>query len=199
MSRGESQDKPDNKVHIALLSLYRCGSANERVHLEDVAIECYRQMPSEFSWTRYPEFPDHESTRRELSRAKDRKLAAADRSGKWWMLTAEGVKSIKARMEQCALLASKQRLPSSRQDRQKALNDISKHPAFERFARTATRTQIERYELAEILRCPVDSSDRTFVERFAAVKSRASDADRDDILEFLRFCERKFPDLLSGA
>ena len=71
MSEADSVSNTDLVVYaIALL-----GGDSEFVHTEDIAVKCHELRPTSFSWTKYPEYPDLEVTRRALITVRSEKSA----------------------------------------------------------------------------------------------------------------------------
>ena len=69
------KEEPDklSDIDIALYALYLLGGWQKRVHTEDIALRCYKLVPSKFSWVKYPQYPDPAPTRFALGDAKKKK------------------------------------------------------------------------------------------------------------------------------
>ena len=203
-----------SNVDIALYSLYRLGGAEHSVHTEDIALECFKLAPSRFSWKKYPQYPESEPAREalfdarrerggELVRRIDRDVRNPTRrldSRMEWMLTPAGVDYVKARLrrleESVAGMPTQQ---TARQETQRFLNELERHPAFRKFISTGNCETVEPHEFTDFLRCTLDSSSGKIRERLETLKTRAYDGQRGGLLNFLEGCERHFRELVHGG
>ena len=203
-----------SNIDIALFSLYRLGGAEHSVHTEDIALECFRVAPSRFSWKKYPEYPESEPARSALFDARKEKagrlVKRVDRdirepgrrldSRMEWILTAAGIDYVKARLEKLDKLVSDGlKEQTARQEAQRFLNELERHPAFRKFISTGNCETVEPHEFTDFLRCTLDSSSGKIRERLETLKTRAYDGQRGGLLNFLEGCERRFRELVHGG
>lgn len=187
-----------SNMDIAVYVLYQLGGAEDYVHTEDVALECFRLFPSKFSWDKYPKYPDAEPARSGLfdaSKAKYGRLTTGNKPA-GWLLTPPGVnraRELGPRIEE--LLAGGVRVRSVRQQEDRLLNALEKHPALQKFEETGTCEGIAAHEVASFLQCSLDSGAETFSRRADRVRSRAYDKGRTVVVAFIEACEREFPTL----
>lgn len=186
---------------IAIYALYRLGGAEERVGTEKVAMECYRLAPDRFSWKLYPEYPDSEPGRSALfdaQKAENGRLVRGSKP-KGWMLTPAGIDRIRMLLPQLERIGvGEAQETSDRQLIQRYMNELEKHHAYQEFLRTGDCEAVKEYEFTDFLRCGVDSGPRVIRDRLESVKTRAYDAGRNGILEFLELCEKRFADMLAS-
>ncbi len=48
-----------SNIDIALYALHLLGGQDHRVHTEDVALKCFELAPTQFSWVKYPNYPEY--------------------------------------------------------------------------------------------------------------------------------------------
>jgi len=198
---------------IAVYALYVLGGVSHKIHTEDVALQCYGLAPDAFSWIRHSEYPDKEVTRSSLVDARKDKYGSLvkGRSGRGkgqtnktsshampdgWQLTQNGIDWIKENNDRLVAQLEVRIDKSTRQETLKHLNRIKKHKLFLDFIQMGESFVPDIGELADMLRCRVDASDRVWSTRFMTFKNEAKLVDQQEILKFLTQCESLMPNLL---
>ena len=196
-----------SNVEIAVYALYQKGGASRPVHTEDIALKAFELAPHSFSWIKYPQHPDKEVTRNALKDARKEKHGrlVTGRSGRGkghpsrtgsgrradgWHLTEAGVKWV---MTHEARLGRELQQASHRVHRQEILakvGQIRNHALFQEYLAKPAGFLPTLGGLGELLRCRVDAEPPIWRRRFESLRNLAVQVDQQDLLEFIRVCER---------
>jgi len=183
---------PSN-VSVAVYALALLGGKLRFVHTEDIALKCFELLPDRFSWRKYPQYPDAEPARSALFDAAKEKhgcLVTGDNRAKGWRLTENGVQYANGVAAQIEKLVGK-RGRRANVDR-RGFGDVENHRGYAGYLESRRVDSLEFHELATMLRCPVDAPAVLLRERLESLSRRASDAGRQDIVDFLRAAARKY-------
>jgi len=154
---------------IAVIALDNLGGGSKRVHTEDIARECYRLAPAQFSWRKYPDLPDCDTARVGLSDAHKQKNGAlvsitgpSQREG-LWMLTAAGIAWLCGNEDRLrnalgakVLAASTHR--DARQYARRPLHHVIRHPAFAQFKSESSCSNLDEAAFVDSLNCTLIES-----------------------------------------
>jgi hypothetical protein len=198
-----TQHRRATNIEVALVALYNLGGGEKRVHTEDVALECYRLAPGQFSWRKYPKYPDCDIARVYLSEARKKKRGIlvsfsgpSEREG-LWMLTAAGLQWVRSRANVLGrALTLAQTQPSSRQYAQRGLNEVMSHRAFQIHEREGSCATVEEADFVDSLKCTLNSSPRALRARIDKLRAQAQAHDCSAVIGYLDECERRFARLL---
>lgn len=205
-----ANEAPIRNWEIVMLALYRKGAEAHRVHTEDVAVQCHELAPDAFSWFKYPKYPDKEVVRKDLTRLRDgqygatlvrgraglpRKKEGGTASTDGWQLTDEGVTWLLENRDRLHERLGQRSVKVNRQKDLKSLDRVRRHPLFARFQENRNTFAPTLGELAEMLRCRVDSDDRIWSSRFESLRNQARLTGQTAILEFLELSEAIQPKL----
>lgn len=186
-------------IDIAIYALHRLGGGERRVHTEKVAYECYQLAPDRFSWELYPEYPAREPGRSALFDARKAKNGAlvSGSKVKGWMLTPAGIDRIRLLLPELErLTAGDVQEASHRQKVQAYFQELETHPAFQRYLVERSCDAIKAYEFTDFLKCTLDSGPEVIKDRIETARTRAHQAGKNAILDFLAACEERFVDLV---
>jgi len=193
---------------IVVYALYLLGGWQKRVHTEDVAIKCYKLAPPKFSWVKYPQYPDLAPARFALEAAKkpqygalvkgesERKRTVKSVGG--WMLTAEGIKWIKANRPRIEQYLGKHKPTGDRLPTHRKLKQLVNSVAFKKFRNYGEETEISHSEFAESLVCTVNTRAEVLNARLDQLYSIAEELRKQEIKNYVNFCRSKFALLLGG-
>jgi hypothetical protein len=182
-------------VDIAIYALYRLGGAERPIHTEKVAHECHELAPDRFSWELYPQYPAREPGRSALFDARKPKYGALVSGSKveGWRLTPAGIDRIRVLQPELEKLAAGDvEDVSDRQKVQAYFRELETHPAFQRYLSEKSCEGIKPYEFTDFLRCTLDSGPEIIKDRIETTRTRAHEAGRSAVLDFLAACEERF-------
>jgi hypothetical protein len=198
-------DKLSDK-DIVLYALYLLGGCQKRVHTEDIALKCYQVAPSKFSWVKYPKYPDLAPARFALEAAKKPKYGAlvkgeserkrTVKSVGGWILTSEGVKWIKVNKPRIEQYLGKHRPTGDRIAADRKLKEFLKSTAFKKFIDYGEEAEISHAEFAESLICTVNTRAEVLKARLEQLHSIAEELRKEEVKNYVNFCQRKFSLLL---
>lgn len=202
---GQMETPPSN-VDMVVAALYFCGGATTKVHTEDIALEAFRLAPAQFSWRKYPKYPDKDIVRVALTdAAKDEKgRLVKGRSGRsatgkeedGWQLTPAGAKwaAAKAEVIRDALGAGSGR--SAHRDVDRMCQDVRRSDLFRRWQEGSLRTATH-YDFTDFLGCSPDALPATIIRRFERVSTAAHAARNEEVIGFLEACRTRFASLFA--
>lgn len=195
-----------------MLALQMEGGALHRVHTEDVTLRCFKLAPDAFSWLKQRNYPDKEVVRKDLIRLRDgqfggvfvrgragltRKEEDGPASTDGWQLTQEGVQWLLDNQERVQNHMGQRLVKTTRQEDLRSLQRVIRHELFARYQENSNTFAPTLGELAEMLRCRVDSDDAVWSSRFASLRNQARLTGQTAIAEFLARCEALRPNLSS--
>lgn len=181
-----------SNVILALATLDGLGGATKFVDIEQVAEEAYKVAPDRFGW-RTKKYPSWERVRTAFVHANQNEqkrgaqpLVMSNTDGSAWKLTAEGVSFVRENAHKAEAATGRKRAavsPASPSGRR--VREIRKHPTFQKFMHGAAVADIERYELADMLICPPDSSASFVKRKVDSALAAARDVEDKDVARFL--------------
>ena len=205
MSEGDSVKNTDLVVYaIALL-----GGDSAFVHTEDVAVKCHELRPASFSWTKYPEYPDLEVTRRALISVRSEKfgclvngrsgrgqglsgLTGRDRVSDGWRLTRDGMKWLRKEETRIVAALDSKGLDDRRQKVLKQLGRVFAHPTWQSFGADQHAFNPSIGLLAELMRVRVDAPVDVWVSRFEELEGKAILIDNPTLQDFVMRCRSSY-------
>jgi hypothetical protein len=179
---------------LFLYALYQLGGAGKYIDVEDVFMEMWRLAPARFSWRKYQQ-PNYKITSKaivDIDQRGDGDLLLGDGNSR--QLSARGVDWIEQRLKQFERIASGEgsAAPEHRPS-QRLVVELSKSPVVQAFLDGAD-VELERGEVAMLLRCAPDAPRDVWRERLETLCSAARDADRRELLRFFDHLEKTKPD-----
>lgn len=195
----DSAQIPNRK--LVVIALYEAGGVHGKVHTEDIAIKAHEMFPDSFSWTKYPDRVDKDIVRvalveaarlvngpmvegrsgRGRGHAKGRSLP---RETDGWTLTETGIIFAKGSID--AIVGARRRSApkSHRQEQQRVLGRIRKHPLYLRFKAKGADAELPLGDMADLLRCRVDAEKPVWSKRIDRIRATAQDASDQAIVAF---------------
>jgi hypothetical protein len=179
---------------LLLYAMYRLGGAGKYVDVEDVFMEMWRLAPARFSWRKYrqPNYKIMSQAIADLTRREegsDLLLGAGDTR----QLSAQGVRYVESRIELLQRFATgEEKAPPDRRPSQRVIAELAKQPLVREHLR-GEGVDLNRDEMAELLRCAPDSPRSVWRERLETLRAAAADGDRPELTEFLDQIERANP------
>lgn len=187
-------------VEVLTFSVADLGGVESPIHLEHVASRAFQLMPGAFRWDldQFSGFIDKDKVRASLTDAEKPthgslvrsvgvKKPGQSKKTDYWRLTSAGsdwVAKNGARVAD-ALEAPRPGLKKGRaRDLRKQLHDSA---LYKHFAREGT-IEYSPFDLADLLECSPDASNRLVAERFDALRSNAHFLGDDELDGFLGLC-----------
>lgn len=193
-------------IEIILYALYIKGGKTEKIHTEDIALECFKLSPFRFSWIKYPKYPSLEAIRRPLigARLKERGSLVSGRHGKTkenqtsdgWIFTPNGISWIeknKARIE--SLLGSKQK-SLKRTNIDKQIFEFKNTIAFKKFLKDKNCKNILPYEFTDFLNASLDTPSSILRDRVDKIRAIVATAKEKEVIKFINEAEKYYSNLL---
>jgi len=178
-----------SNVLIALQALDDLGGAAGFVDIEEVTLRAYELAPDRFGWRTKP-YPSWERVRTAFVHANQQArrrgqgiLVISNKSGDAWRLTAQGLQSSRAapRSSIKTTVARGKRTGRS----VSRVRELRRHALFKRFSLGTPASDFARYELADLLLCPPDSTLDVVVRKLDAAQAAARDVSDAEVGQFL--------------
>jgi predicted CopG family antitoxin len=182
---------------ITIYALYLLGGWQNRIHTEDIALECFKLAPSLFSWIKYPQYPDIQPVRFALEKTGLLIKGESERSKKkesigGWMLTDEGLEWIKNNKLRIEAQLGKSRPTGYRAAADRKLKTLIDSDAYKKFLKLREKADISFPEFAESLICTVNTSKKDINNRLDLLNSIAHKNNKEEIKDFINYCKGKF-------
>jgi hypothetical protein len=194
---------------LVVYALYLLGGDTGRVHTEDVALKCFELFPAAFSWVKYPQYPDKDIVRVALTDARKEQYGALvdGRTGQkrglsaktlrepvddGWALTSHGIEWIQDNLSWLQRTVGIAHVKEHRQKVLRQLKRIREHRLFVQYLDSPGRFFPMVGQIADLLRCRVDAEVDIWQERFGKIRRQAESSDQQDVLDFIRKCERAY-------
>jgi len=185
---------------VAVYALYLLGGWQKRVHTEDIAVKCYELAPSQFSWVRYPEYPDPSTARYALEKAAGLVKGESERTGKkrvgGWMLSADGVRWLRANRARIEKSLAGRTPSGDRSSAERKLKELLHSTAFQKFVGHGDQAEISHAEFAESLVCTVNTGPEVLNDRLEQLYSVAEEWEIAEVRDFVDFSRRRFASVL---
>jgi hypothetical protein len=184
---------------LFLYALYRLGGAGKYIDVEDVFMEMWRLAPARFSWRKYQQ-PNYKITSKaivDIDQRGDGNLLLG--TGDSRQLSAQGVEWTERRLKQFERIASGDDTAApERRPSQRVAVELAKARPVQKFL-AGEEVQLERNDVAVLLRCAPDAPRGVWRERLETLRSAARDADRSELLRFLDHLEQTEPEWFGRA
>ena len=182
---------------IFIWSLSQLGGSSGFVDVEDVFIACFELAPSRFSWRTRQDLPDTKKCSKALRDAEARRplLLLKTRDGLKRQLTVEGQQWVarnEPRMIDALHSGRAVEEPASR-PRARMLAEVERSDPFQTWLHSGV-TPIEKWQVAELLRCSPDSDWRIWADRLEMLRAKANGAKRDRVLAFVEAISAAHPE-----
>jgi hypothetical protein len=186
-----------SNAEIVLWALDQLGGAAEFVDIETVFLKCFELAPQRFSWRTRPELPDFKKCAKALQEAEARRPNPLVKTGDTFgrQLSVDGQKWIEAnRSRLIARLKSGEKVPEpKRRPRSRMLAEADRSDVFAAWSAEGT-LPMEKWRMAEFLRCSPDSDTSIWRNRLETLRSAANAADHELLLKFLDAVAAAKPD-----
>ncbi len=191
-------------MDIVLYVLHHLGGWQKRVHTEDIALKCYELAPSKFSWIKHQKYPDLSAAYYALLNAKKPEYGALVRGESektrtsigGWMLTADGIRWIRANRERIEKYLGKHRPTGNRLPADRKLKELLRSTAFKKFKTYGEQAEISHAEFAESLVCTVNTRSEVLNDRLEQLCSIAENLEKEEVKNYVNLCRKKFASLL---
>lgn len=186
---------------IILYALEILGGAEKPVHMDDIAVSCYKLAPNRFAMKKYPEYPDMESVRKRLSD----KTQGMMRRAQWvvgsmkngWMLTPAGVNALRSNSSLLIDLKGGEPHPNEAQHERRHLyrkvQKVMSHVAYRKFM--TEHEEPADFELLESVGCNLNTSSSVLATKLNALRmlsQEISESDiHDELTRYLNYCEER--------
>jgi hypothetical protein len=174
--------------NVFLWALHELGGSDDFVDIEQVFWRCFELAPQRLSWRTRPDLPDFKKCAKALQEAEARRPPLLVKTGDTFgrQLSVHGQKWINANARRLrAQLKSGQVVQEpKRRPRSRMLAEAEQASAFAEW-RVEPAAPIEKWKMAELLRCSPDSDVAVWRNRLATLRAAANAADRRDLLKFL--------------
>lgn len=196
-----------SNIDIIIYALYILGGDAQKIHSEDIALECFKLSPSRFSWIKHTKYPSLESVRRPLisARSQEGGILVSGRHGKTkenqvadgWILTPNGINWIKNNFTKIELFLGNKQTIKKRTEVGKKIYELKNSTAFKKYFKNGDCKSILPYEFTNFLNANLDSPSSILRDRLDMVRATAATAKEEKILDFINNAEKYFTKLIN--
>ena len=186
----------DRLVIYAIIELEKLGI---ELSLENIIVGAFKLFPKKFSLVGYPEFPDATRVEKSLWRCKgNKKQWIAGKTPHGYLIT-DRTRSIAIQTEnQLSNSAVRtQKTPSRMRRKESILKEVVSSPAYEKYM-TGHGESISEADFCYLLQGTLDSSQGTLKGNLVSLKKFIEELEREDVLKFLNWLEKRFETFLSN-
>ena len=192
-----------NNADLLVWATFILGGHEQWVDVEEMYLKAFELAPARLSWRTRSDIPDYKKCAKALQELEDAKrsehLGLLAKQGSYLRkLTDDGYRWCKTYQTTLSKLYSGGFVPSAvTQEAGRAIRDLEKAEVFHRFQQLG-RLDCDLWELAEVMRCMVDSSLVVWAARLDSIAIAATANGRQDILEFVE-ASRTYVENESGS
>jgi hypothetical protein len=179
---------------IFVVALARAGGDREMVDVEAAFVVAHQLAPDRFSWRTRKDMPEYKKLSKALrdADANAAQLMTRTSDGQKRQLTAQGLAWIERNSQRLGGLGNASTPPGMAKSSYGAslLSRVSKSDEFLGWKRKEVRP-MERWRIAELLKCSPDSPAETWQSRLEQTGAAAHAAGMKDVLEFVEVLKGK--------
>lgn len=200
------QKKELTNMDIVLYVLYKLGGTTRKIFTEDITLECFRIVPSRFSWIIHPQYPDLEPVRKALFEARSSRHhnLVYGRHGKTnenqvsdgWLFSPSGIQWIKQNKDGIQSVLGLNKVKKLRTNIDKLIFSIKNSSAFRKFEKDNNCENILPYEFTDFLNASLDTPHSVLRDRLERIRTTAASAQENNIITFTESAEKYFSELL---
>jgi hypothetical protein len=187
-----------NNSDLLVWACYQCGGFDRWIDVEEVYLKAFELAPKRLAWRTREDLPDYKKCAKALQELEDPKrsdhLGLVGKQTQYLRkLTPAGKEWCEKYRDALAALYGGGSVPASpTQDPSRLIRHVESTAAFGHFKRTGN-VGCELWQIAETLRCLVDSSQTVWMARIDAVASAAERTARSDAREFAQQLRQMLP------
>ena len=184
-----------NNADLLVWATFILGGHERWVDVEEMYLKAFELAPARLSWRTRSDIPDYKKCAKALQELEDAKrsehLGLLAKQGSYLRkLTDDGYRWCETYQTTLSKLYSGGFVPSAvTQEAGRAIRDLEKTEVFHRFQQLG-RLECDLWELAEVMRCMVDSSLVVWAARLDSIAIAATANARQDILQFVEASRR---------
>lgn len=168
---------------------------------ENIVAKCFELFPEKFSLIGYPQWPDAARVNKSWLRCRTdfKYIKGSVKSG--FTLTSKGLEIIEYVQRRLKRPVSEKIIVSQKKAKERTkeeqfINELEQSAVFKRYLDEHEQVKISHFEFCDMLYCTLESAPKTLKENIEKLKGYAQKLNRDEVLKFLQFSEKKFPHLL---
>jgi len=187
---------------LAVFALFSVVKKKLDPTFENLVVECYVLFPERFGLSGYTKkYPDSAQVEKSWLRCRtDKNLITGDRA-RGFELTARGLEVVQKTQKRLGnKTIDTKELLSIKGDRRtktgRLVKQLENNKSFKEFKRNGRATEISDYEFCDLIYSTLDALPEGRKKNLQQLKNTVADYNRNDMLDFLNFCETRFAHLL---
>jgi len=188
---------------LVMYAVYVLAETKNEINAEEIVAACFLLFPARFHLRGYSQWPDSTVVNKRWLDCRDRGYITGSTAG-GFSITPKGLEVA----ETTASVMSGKRRHFSRRTPSKLtaeartragrfIRSLEASDAYKQFQREAETANISEFDFRSMLLCTMESSAATLNSNLEQFKQHASLYERQDFVDFLEFCRRKFASVLS--
>lgn len=187
---------------LLIFALYSVTQKGLDGTFENLVVECYTLFPERFGLPGYLEkYPDSAQVEKSWLRCRTDKNLITGNKAHGFELTARGFEIVQQTQRKLGGKSfDTKKLLGIKGDRRTKMGRLVKqletNRAFNEFLKNGSDISISDYEFCDLIYSTLDTLPETRRKNLQQLKDAVQDYNRNDMLDFLKFCEVKFSHLL---
>jgi len=187
---------------LLIFALYSVIQKNLDSNFENLVVECYTLFPQRFGLPGYIEkYPDSAQVEKSWLRCRTDKGLITGNKAQGFELTARGFETVQKTQKRLGgKTINTKKLLEIKGDRRtktgRLVKQLENNKEFKEYVKNGTNATISDYEFCDLIYSTLDTLPETRRKNLQQLKDAIQDYNRDDLLDFLKFCEIKFTHLL---
>lgn len=182
---------------LVTYAVYFLSQSRKEMSAEDIVVACFLLFPKRFALRGYPQWPDATVVNKRWIDCRKRGFISGS-TARGFSLTPDGLKVA----EKVSLILGGQRpahrVPTEMRTRAgRFVRELEKSDAFKSFRQLGQQAEISEFDFRSMLLCTMESSPLTLQRNLEQFRQHAALYERNDLLDLLKYCERRFASILS--
>jgi hypothetical protein len=184
---------------LVIYSVHYLHSQEIEITTEDIVATCFLLFPRRFSLRGYPQWPDSTVVNKRWLDCRSKGWITGS-AAQGFKLTPDGMKVVEKVEKTLSGKRPTYGVPTEMKTRAgRFVHSIEMSDAFQQFKEKKEATQISEFDFRSMLLCTMESSKATLQKNLEQFKQYINVYEREDLLDFLRYCEKRFSYLLEKS
>lgn len=187
---------------LLIFALYSATQKGLDANFENLVVECYTLFPERFGLPGFiGKYPDSAQVEKSWLRCRTDKNLITGNKAQGFELTARGLETVQKTQKKLGGESFDMKtLLGIKGDRRtktgRLVKQLEASRVFKEFLKNGQNTAITDYEFCDLIYSTLDTLPETRRKNLQQLKDTVRDYNRNDMFDFLKFCETKFAHLL---
>lgn len=184
---------------LVIYSVHYLYSQEIEITTEDIVAACFLLFSERFSLRKYPQWPDSTVVNKRWLDCRSKGWITGS-AAQGFKLTPDGMRVVEKVEKTLGGKRPIRGVPTEMKTRAgRFVHSIETSDAFQQFKKNKEMAQISEFDFRSMLLCTMESSKATLQKNLVQFEQYIKVYGREDLLDFLTFCERRFSYLLEKS